>query len=152
MNTGGRPPSELEERKLVAVELTIELGEFQPIAPPGECRETARLARLPPAEPPPGIARPRAVIDRPRCRLAEFAVIDDIDADFGLLAADFLDRRGQRCRVGTQIIGLAGKLGAVEFDQYVGARQAADMRGEYPSIAAFHGGPNLQLTGRERRA
>src|SRR6516162_9066947 len=134
-----RPAAERARRaKARCIELAVELAEFQPIPPPGERRQTAWLARLPAAQPPPGIARPGAVIDPPRGCLAVFAVVDDIDADLGLLMANLLHRGCQRRRMGRRVVGLAGKLGAVELDQGVGPRQAPDMRGEYPSVAWFH--------------
>src|SRR4029077_1503711 len=114
------------------VELAIELGKFQPIPPPGKRRQASRLAGVPAAKAPPGIARPGAVIDRPRGRLAELAVIDYVDADFGLLAAYLLDGGGQRCRKDARIVGLSGKLGSIEVNQPIGPRQATNMRGEYP--------------------
>src|SRR5208282_4925265 len=121
------------------IELAIKLGELQPVASPRECWEAARFARLPPTEASPGIARPGAVIDRPRRRLAVLAVIDDVDADLRLPAADLLDGGGQPRRVSARVVGLAGKLGAVDFDQRVGPRQAPDMRGKNPSVASLHG-------------
>ena len=134
-----RPAAQRARRtKARRVELAVELGEFLPVPSSGECRQAAGFARLPAAEPSPGIARPRAVIDRPGRRLAEFTVIDDIDADLGLMAAHRLDGGGQPFSVSPRVIGLAGKLGAVDLDQRVGPRQAPDMRRKDPCLASLH--------------
>ena len=157
MNTGGRPPSELDDRKLGGVELGVELGKFLAVAPAGERRQTARLSRLPAAEARPGIARPRAVIDGAKTRLAELAIVDHIDAEFRLLAADLLDRGRQPFGVKLLVIGLAGKFGAVDFEQRLRPRQAPGMRCQNASVASLHGirpsqtaNPVLRIAARRR--
>ena len=82
----GRPPAHRARREeLRRVELTIKILEDLPVAPARKRGQRLRRSRLPAAEPSPGIALPRAVIDRAARRLAELAVVDDIDADFGLV-------------------------------------------------------------------
>ncbi len=153
-----RPPAERTRRaKTRGVELGVELGKFLPVAPAGERRQPARLARLPAAEARPGIARPRAVIDGAEARLAELAIVDHIDAEFGLLAADLLDRGRQPFGVKLLVIGLAGKFRAVDFEQRLRPRQAPGMRRQNASIASLHGfrpsqmaNPVLRLAVRRR--
>jgi hypothetical protein len=74
----------------------IEVRELLPVTPPGERRQGARFAGLPPLEPRPGVARPSAVIDRAAGDLAELAVVDPIDAKLDLLATRVFDRLLQR--------------------------------------------------------
>jgi len=76
-------------------------------------------------------------------RLAELAVVDDVDAGLGLTADDLLDGRLQ---------GLLESRAIVPAQQRVQElrrpRQAADMGGQYPACAAFHAFPPSESAGR----
>jgi len=120
------------------IELAVEFIKYGAVPPAGERRETARLSGLPAAEAPPGVARPRSVVDGTTRGLTELAVIDDVDADLRLLSADLLDRSRQPCRVSLLVIGISGELGAVDLDERLRSRQAAHMRGENSPVASLH--------------
>ena len=101
-----------------AVELAIEIGKDAAVAPTSERRQAcARLARRPAAEPAPGIALPGAIIDGAARRLAELAVIDNVDAELRLMPADLAHRIGQPRAVILGVIRLAIDLGAVHLEQ-----------------------------------
>ena len=117
----------------------IEILEFLALAPARERRRRPRLARLPAAEPRPGIALPRAVIDRAGRRLAELAVIDDVDADRRLARRDLAHGIGKPRGIFLGVEIRARDLGAVDLDQPLGPRQAAGVRGENSVGAALHG-------------
>ncbi len=76
----------------------------------------------------------KAVVDveGPIAAFAELAIADDVDADFGLLPDDRLDRLPQAGFVRALVIGLAILDLAEERDQLRRPHQAADMRGEDP--------------------
>ena len=63
-------------------------------------------------------------------RLAAFAVVDHVDAEFGLPADDGGDRVFQHARIGLRIDRFAAQFCAHHGDQVGGARQAADVSGE----------------------
>src|SRR5581483_8080674 len=66
-------------------------------------------------------------------RLAELAVVDDVDAGLGLLRNHFGDRRRER----TLMSGFIAR----QIKQRFGADQAADMRRQDAVVTAFHGHP-----------
>src|SRR5262249_56214883 len=75
---------------------------------------------------------------RPADRLAELAVTDNINADFGLLAHHLSNRRLQAGLMGPLVIGLAGLFGAQKLLQRCRADQAANMGCQNPVSTAFH--------------
>src|SRR5262249_31691489 len=81
-----------------------------------------RLAKLEPRKAVVHVGPPGAVIDGPAHRLAELAVIDDVDAALRLTADNVSNRRPQpRLQRGVR------RIVAIELEQIVRPRQAADM-------------------------
>src|SRR5262249_28169151 len=75
--------------------------------------------------------------------LAEFAIVDDVDAEVDLLAHDLGHRLAQPRGVGLRVDGLALFLGPHHGEQIGGPRQASDVGGENPVDAALHGPSRL---------
>ena len=69
--------------------------------------------------------------------LAELAVVDDVEADSRLLLDHLRDRRLHHPRIFGRILGRA-LLVAAQVGQGLGPRQAADMGGQDPALAALH--------------
>ena len=69
--------------------------------------------------------------------LAHLAVADDVHADFDLLADDVDDRIGDHA-IGVWRNGAVALAGEQHVGDSLRARQAADMRGEYPVGASKH--------------
>src|SRR5512133_3182188 len=72
-------------------------------------------------------------------RLAELAVVDDVDAEIDLLAHDLGDRGAQPRRVRLFVDGFALLSGLHDVEQIGGTRQTADMGGENSARASLHG-------------
>src|SRR5260370_27787942 len=71
-------------------------------------------------------------------RLAELAVVDDVDAQLDLLVHDLGDRPAQPRGVRLLVHALALLLGLDHVEQIGGTRQAADMGGENSLGASLH--------------
>src|SRR5262249_4687742 len=124
----------------------------------------------------PGLARPRPralprhfLVDletaetfvdiRDEARLAEFAVVDDVDAEIDLLAADLGDRGAQPRGMRLLVDRLALFLSLYDIEQIGGPRQAADVSGENSLGASLHApspflvdaDPSASLPGNARR-
>src|SRR4051794_26613333 len=97
----------------------------------------ARILEVEAAEALPRITPPRAVIDPLGHRLAELAVAGNVDPG-GTLAFDDPGNRSAQCR-GKCVMtdGLAGEARPC-LDQFIRARQAADVAGQDPFAAASH--------------
>src|SRR6516165_10581901 len=70
--------------------------------------------------------------------LAELAVVDDVNADIGLLLHDFGDRAAQSLGEYLFVIRLARELLAEELFQIGRAMQRSGMGGQNPVCAAMH--------------
>jgi hypothetical protein len=69
-------------------------------------------------------------IESPVAAFAEFAVADDVDAGFYLLANHLLDRRLETGFVTGLVVGLAGLDQLEELDELRRPHQAADVSGQ----------------------
>jgi hypothetical protein len=74
-----------------------------------------------------------------RHRLAELAVVDNVDAGIALFAYHIGDRTGEAFCVSRVVFALAARPRPVHLDEVRRPRQAAGVGGENPFGAAFHG-------------
>src|SRR5262249_16171822 len=118
--------------------LAVELGELLALLAaerPGRSPPLRLLsAQLVAAEPVVDVGPPGAEIDRAAHRLAELAIIDDVDAAGGL-AADHVRNCGSQARQELVV----RRVVPVECDEIGRPRQAADVGGENAVSAALHG-------------
>src|SRR4029450_6631170 len=93
---------------------------------------------------------------RDEARLAELAVVDDVDAEIDLLAGDLGDRGAQGRGGGLLVDRLALLPRLHDIEQIGGTRQAADVGGENSVGASLHFLsrllPSSPRTARRRRA
>jgi len=135
--------------------VAIELAELLPVASVGErgqrqvgnarflvlgfgCRldGTGRGKSRQPRE---GIIPPGAVVVAAGHRLAELAVVGNVDAEFALRAHHVGDRGGKALRIGGLVGAVAGGARPADGDEIRRPRQTARMGGENAIRAVFHG-------------
>ena len=114
----------------------------RPRAPRVELREGPHLSRSAPRAT--GRLRVRLEPGQPlvdvgnEARLAHLAVVDDVDAELGLLADDVRHRGPHPRRVAVLIVRPPGRLGLDHLEQVARAGQTARMGRENPVAAALH--------------
>ena len=121
--------------RLTHVEFGVELLEARPVGSRGPGPEARRdRAQLEAAQ-----ALDDILV--PTDGLAEFAVADDVNADFRLAADHIGDGLLQAILIGRVIVGLTALLGAQDVLQCLGTDQASDVGGEDSVSASFHDFP-----------
>src|SRR5438067_510999 len=108
-----------------------------------ELGERSHFARAAPRADPAcrvGLEAGQALVDvRNEAGLAHLAVIDDVDAELGLLADDLPDRVSHPGGEGLLIVGAAGRLGLDQLEQVTRARQASGVGRQEAVGAPVHG-------------
>src|SRR5688500_15499918 len=108
-----------------------------------EFRKRPRLARIRPWASTPhlrvGLEAAEPLVDiGDEARLAELAVVDNVDAELDLLAHDLAHRAAQPCGMHRVVDGLALLPGVHGLEHIGWPRQAADMGGENSLAASLH--------------
>ena len=111
--------------------------EFAGPGMPGSCGNI-RIRNFETGESFEDVAGPRSIIDWRAGGVAEFAVVDDLNAGVDLIAYDCCDGFAQRPGEVRVAVRFASESCPIELNQRSRPRQAADMRGEHPVFASFH--------------